>query len=417
MGQENRNVIPRVVYYGTQYLRMTGSTIHWRQANVACQGGRSHNILIVGNTLNQRGTAATNGWTYYTSPDPGMNFASFGPGYWGEPYIRDMLWAGNRSTRDDSSEAPRLDVGYTSDGFDAIYFGKVSSVNGSTLQLAGTTVKTVCVGWTDSKRTTCKTTATLSYNATNAAGMVAQILDGKGAGQWRFVANAQPGTSTVTLDRPWDLDPDATSTVAINILQGRLLQIDNDYALEPKNQDYYVALDTIKAGNKFGPEPDSAVMVSWVGTHYLGIAPAWHMQAIGNQSSSKMVYESMVQNSARIPTSDAFGIAPFDGQTVSGHVFRNNLQLASAKTATLILATGPTTIPAQGYPHGPMSDILVEHNQLNTIILNPGYAGGTIPTSDIRLSGVLLRDNKLSSGTTTVIQPTGTVAGVTAAAQ
>lgn len=398
-------------YYNTHYLRLTHSVLNWRALNVQAFGGRSHSFLISGNTFNQRGNAESNGWNYYEFPDPGAAFGVFGPRYWGGPYLRDLLWAGNRSTRDDSTEVARGDVGYTSDGFDGIYFGKVSSVDGLTLNLAGTTRKTACTAW-NAGQTVCTAQYTLDYNGTNAAGAIVQIIDGRGAGQWRYVTYAPPGVASISIDRPWDVPPDGTSTIGVNNFQGRFLHIDNDYALEPKNQEYFTAMDTIKAGNHFSQTTPNAIFVSWAGSHYYAISPAWHHQVLGNQSETGTSYISMVANSARIPTNDSFGISPFDGVTAASHVYRNNTQAGTA-VAKLYLRSGPATIPQSGYATGPMADILVEHNQLQSIILNNG-ASNAQSTDNIRLSGVLLRGNRPTGGST-IIQPAAAVSGVSIA--
>ena len=239
--------------------------------------------------------------------------------------------------------------------------------------------------------------------------MIVQIIDGRGAGQWRYVANAQPGATSITLDRPWDVAPDSSSTIGVNYYQGRFLHIDNDYALDPKNQEYYSAMDTIKAGNRFSATTPNVTFSAWAGSHYNAISPAWHYQVLGNRSETGVTFQSLVAHSARIPVNDSFGIRPFDGINAASHVYRNNVQVGSA-IAKLYLRNGPATIPASGYSTGPMADILVERNQLHSIVLNSG-ASNPQAADNIRLSGVLLRDNRATSGAT-VIQPANNVGGV-----
>ena len=70
-------------------------------------------------------------------------------------------------------------------------------------------------------------------------------------------------------------------------------------------------------------------------------------------------------------------------------------------------------IPATGYATGPVADILVERNQLHSIVLNSG-ASNPQAADNIRLSGVLLRDNRAAGGAT-VIQPANPVSGVVVA--
>ncbi|MBK9218633.1 MAG: hypothetical protein IPL70_09510 [Uliginosibacterium sp.] len=395
-------------HYNTHHFRLSNSLLNWRALHIQAFGGRSHSFIVAGNTFNQRGNSLTNGWYYFEYPDPGTSFGIFGGRYWGGPYLRDLLWTGNRSTRDDATEAPRRDVGFTTDGFDGVYFGKVTSATGLTLNLAGTTRKTACTAWSADKAV-CTAQFNLDYNFTNGAGMIAQIIDGRGAGQWRYVANAQPGATSITLDRPWDVAPDSSSTIGVNYYQGRFLHIDNDYALDPKNQEYYSAMDTIKAGNQFSATTPNATFSAWAGSHYNAISPAWHYQVLGNRSATGVTFQSLVAHSARIPVNDSFGMRPFDGINAASHVYRNNVQVGSA-IAKLYLRSGPTVIPATGYATGPMADILVERNQLHSIVLNSG-ASNPQAADNIRLSGVLLRDNRAAGGAT-VIQPANPVSGV-----
>jgi hypothetical protein len=373
------------VYYDVHYLRLTGSILNWRQLNVGFSGGRSNNFVAAGNTLNQRGNATTNGWTYVQFPDPGMTFSPWGPGYWGGPYTRDMLWTGNRSTRDDNSEAARLDVGYTSDGFDGIYLGRIGSGGGgTTLTLAGTTTSTACIAHDSNGN--CTNSVAINYNGAT-AGAIAQILDGKGAGQWRYLTEAKPGAASVTLDRAWDVAPDASSLIALNFLQGRLLLIDNDYQLEPKNQDYFLALDIIKAGNRMGATPAFCNFVNWTGTHYQTVAPSWHLQVLGNSTYTQANYITMVDNTGTL--------AAYAGVNGACQIYRNNRHYATA----------PATLSLTAHT-GALADIVAEHNQLNSVQM--GKAG-----DPINLSGVLLRGNTTPAGTATAVQPAGTISGLT----
>lgn len=375
------------IYYNVHQVRLTRSTIHWRSAPVAFSGGRSNGLVAIGNTLNQRGNSQTNGWYYYQFPDPGLTVSAFGPRYWGGPYTKDLLWTGNRSTRDDKSEAPRSYVGYTSDGFNGIYVGRIGSGGGgTTLTLAGTTAATACTARASDG--TCSSTAALDYNGAT-AGTIAQIVDGKGAGQWRYLVDVRPGASSVTLDRAWDVPPDATSLVALNYLHGRLLFVDNDWALEPKNQDYFLALDVVKAGNRMGPEPAYCHFVTWTGTHYDTLAPVWHLQVLGNQTATEARYTSMVVNTGYIPG--------YSGVNGAAHVYRNNTHSSTA-SATLYLTPRD----------GALADILAEHNQLTTVSFARSSDGA------IHLSGVLLRANtQPGGGASTAVSPSEPIDGVT----
>ena len=359
---------------GVTYLRLLDSTLNWRNTSLSISA-RSHNLLIAGNTLNQRGTSLTNGWSAMTNPNPGMWYTSFyGDPWFGGPYTRDLLWTGNSSTRDESETPPGY-VGYTSDGATGIYLGKVLGASGTTLALAGATA----------------TPTDPSGNPLNFswAGAIAQILGGTGAGQWRFLASAGPGVTSVQVDRPWDIAPDATSTVALVNLQGRLLMIDNDFAQEPLIQDYFLALDSIKAGNRFGVAGTSTTVIAWTGLHYQATLPAWHYQCLGNQATrgSALTFNSSVQ----------VATPGYGGVVGSGHVYRNNANLSGAPMYLRL-----------GSLQGPFADAVFERNQVDSITF--GKTG-----DPIQLSGILLRANRLPAGTASAILPGGTIPGVTVA--
>jgi len=357
---------------GVTYLRLLNSTLNWRNTNMTISA-RSHNLLVAGNTLNQRGTSITNGWAAMINPNPGMWYSSFyGDPWFGGPYTRDMLWTGNTSTRDET-EIPPGYVGYTSDGGTGIYLGGIASASDTTLNLAGSTDK--------------PTDPSGNPLAFSWIGGIVQILDGRGAGQWRYLTEAGPGVSTVQVDRPWDIAPDGTSTVSVANLQGRLLMIDNDFAQEPLNQDYFLALDSIKAGNKFGVNGTSTTVISWTGKHYLGTFPAWHYQFLGNQI--------LRGTNTNLISAVQVATPGYTGVVGSGHVYRNTTN-TSGSTSTLRL----------GSLQGPFADAVLERNQVDTVSF--GKTGDSI-----NLSGVLVRGNLTPGGSGSAVQPAGTISGVT----
>jgi hypothetical protein len=352
---------------GISHLRVLRSTLNWSNANAFVSSG-SHSLLFVGNTLNQRGNSVTNGWAAQPNPNPGMWYTAF----YGKPFTRDTLWANNVSTRDDAETPPGY-VGYTSDGGQGIYLGKIASAGGTTVNLAG---KTTAVD--DSGKAT-------TYAWT---GAIAEILDGPGAGQWRYLTQAIQGSSTVQVDRPWDVVPDSTSTVTLVNLQGRLLMIDNDFAQEPLNQDYFLTLDCVKAGNRFGVTGTTSTVVSWMGKHYQGTHPAWHLQVLGNDVSrgTNATFSSMV----------ASATSGYTGVVGSAHVYRRNTNTSSGTTNLYLRSQ-----------QGPFSDAVIEQNQVNAVRLQ------NQATEPINLSGVLIRGNTLPAGGASPVQPEGAHAGVT----
>ncbi|MBK8475710.1 MAG: hypothetical protein IPL39_05205 [Opitutaceae bacterium] len=362
-----------LAHRGVTYLRMTGCTLQWSNGNVQISA-RSHSLIFDNNVLDQVGDSATNNWAKIEYPNPGLCYASFyGNPYFSGPYTRDVLWTANRSTRQ-AVEVPPEYVGSTSDGGDGLYLGRITSVSGRILTLAAPTF--------DARFPAGQL---LNFDW---AGSIAQIVDGRGAGQWRFLTTAGPRLTTVVTDRPWDIEPDTTSVLAIVNLQGRLLMIDNDYAQEPLNQDYFLTLDSIKAGNRFGVTGGTAMINSKAGQHYHATHPAWHFQVLDNAVTrgDQTTFMSVVPDRT----------VGYTGVVGGSHVYRNNRNTSGNPVAFRLLSK-----------EGALTDFVVEHNQFDTVKLRDR------PADTIDLSGVLLRGNTLANGTPSPLTPALPPPGVT----
>jgi hypothetical protein len=333
---------------GVAGLRVESNTLNWRD-NTIYISGRSHGFIVASNVFNLRGTASANGWLSAANPNPGFDFTSFFGSSVGGPYTRDLYYGDNSSTRD-QSEVPPSYAGFTYDGGQGIYVGHVISVQGTTMNLAGPTL------------------LPSGGSTYQWAGAVAQILEGTGAGQWRYLASAGPNETTVAIDHPWDIAPDATSIVSLLNLQGRVLMIHNDFAQEQTNQDYYFAMDVIKASNTFGVAGAISNNVAWIGSHYEGLSPGWHYQLLENVASrgTGVVLSSEVQSA----------MAGYAGTVGAFHVFRGNTAAASV----------PTTITL-GSRNGRFADIVVEHNSVSDINL------GQLSSDPLDYDGVVMRKN------------------------
>ncbi len=270
------------------------------------------------------------------------------------------------------------DGGYTADGSEGIYRGAVAAVSGTTMTLAEPTLSVAGKGVPADK-----------YNWT---GGVALILDGRGAGQWRHVLGVTKGTTSVTIDRPWDVAPDGTSTVSIISMLGRYLMVDNDYLTEAQHDDYYVALDSIKAGNRWGRTGTAGVATTWTGRHYQGTMPGWHIQFLANTFAGEgdSSFKTLVNNELK---------SDYDGVVLAAHVYRGNRETPAGPGATSFQFR---TL------HGRAADVLYDSNAVDAFTFR---AKGNEP---IHVGGLLLRRNTLPDGTTPLVpQPAGTIPGAT----
>ncbi|MDD4350524.1 MAG: glycosyl hydrolase family 28-related protein, partial [Opitutales bacterium] len=113
------------------HIRVTDSTVTWN--NFAFKfSAKNHNLIIHNNVVLVSGPTRTHTSLCLTPfHDPKG------------PYNRDFLWANNRIAAAEDFEDHS--GGYTADGSDGIYLGKVSGCDGNTMTLAGST-STVDVG-------------------------------------------------------------------------------------------------------------------------------------------------------------------------------------------------------------------------------------------------------------------------------
>jgi hypothetical protein len=351
--------------YGREHvshIRITGSTVIWNNFGFKFSG-KNHNLIVDGNHIRVSGPTRT-----HTSLGLTPFHASDGP------FNRDLLWSNNLVDAEEGHEDHFS--GYTADGADGIYRGPVRSTTGVSMTLAGLTATTGHDG------------NPVSYNW---KGAVAMILDGRGAGQWRYLQSATQGTSTVSIDRPWDIQPDQSSIVSLVHMMGRYLMIDNDYVRDGGHDDYYIATDSIKVGNKFGVTGRTFTATNWTGRHYQGTLPGWHIQFLDNTfvRDAPALIKSMVNNTPE---------STYDGMVLAGHVYRNNADLSPG--------IGPSTIQFRTM-EGRACDALFEGNRIDLISFRQN-------AENMDVEGILIRQNRIpGTMNPTPIQPEIPIPGVT----
>jgi hypothetical protein len=336
---------------GISFLRVENDKLHWTQGIVWLSSGSTAN-LISDNTFDQGGDSKTNGWATQANPNPGITVTGFYVDANTPPFDKDILFANNVTTRQ-ATEIPPGYVGYTSDGEDGIYVGKIASADGTKITLASA-----------------------SKGAVDWGGAVLQVLDGAGAGQMRNVVTVPVGATEVTIDRVFDVPLDATSLVTLVTRQGRLLIVDNDLTQFPLLQDYFLSVDSIKAKNKLGLAGSPLSIVHWAGVHYNGTLPSWHAQVLDNEiaDASRLSFVSQTEN----PTPGV------DGVIGAAHVYRNNKPKSAIATTLKVGSAG-----------GPFADFLDEDDVVDTAI----FSTASMPTLDLR-GVVVMSHDAGSSGTT-----------------
>ena len=212
------------------------------------------------------------------------------------------------------------------------YLGKITTASGAKLTLAA-----------DPQY---KDYAPKAQIHTDWTGAAVQIIDGKGMGQYRFVASNAGREWRV--DRPWIVPPDTTSRIAIAPFRGRNLFIGNSYEDGGAFQLYGAGHDTIIANNR-GTRMDGFVV--------LGLGqrmPTWGCQVLDNEILEGNSYGGRRANLRTVS---------IEGSSVRANVFRrNNLRNNSA----LVVGAGT-------------EDTLIENNKVSradiAIIIKPGAKG------------------------------------------
>jgi hypothetical protein len=226
----------------------------------------------------------------------------------------------------------------TSDASGGLYYGPIAACAGTTLTLPEV-IKTPDPRW---------------------IGAGVFILDGQGQGQWRR-AVAYEGDK-VTVDRPWDLEPDQTSRITIVWLLRRWLILDNSFTdVGISVQLYGSALEHIVAGNTTGR---SAGYHNF-GMNYRGLQPSWFIQWLGNQITEGNAYSAGHNNHLlsgeahlgvfALPRDTAIADPLTYGCIVRGNRLHNNAHIA----------IGGTDPYNPSYVKPTTQEVIVENNEVS----------------------------------------------------
>ncbi|MET3133361.1 hypothetical protein AAKU55_003651 [Oxalobacteraceae bacterium GrIS 1.11] len=325
------------------YIRFTGNVVRWRD-DEANQRYNSHNIVYEGNHTSYAGTFLGNGYTRAMNANPGFWFAAY------EGNARDLYYGNNRTDHEDPTPLDGA-LGMTFDGGSGAYYGAVHSADGVTVELAEPSKPYERFGIKP--------------------GAWVAILSGAGAGQWRTLAANLDGSTHITVDRPWDIAPDASSTLTIWRTLGRALFVHNDLAGKRLLQTYYASHDVIFANNHIGTPGATVGVPIWVGgTAGNGTAPGWHYQVLDNSIDYLGASFDSVPTGAPLPGTAAL--------LAYAHIFRNN---QSSAPGTAVLTIFPAGKDGRGRPN---TGFIVEKNGGMASI----PAGGSAPYSG------LIRDNQ-----------------------
>jgi hypothetical protein len=267
---------------------------------------------------------------------------------------RNLYYARNRHEAFFSQQS---DFSWTFDGTGMAYIGKVASVNGTAVQLAG---DPKYPNWAGEDSGLWKRS-------------VICILQGRGAGQYRYVA-ANHGRQW-TVDRPFDVAPDATSIVSIVPFRGHALVIGNHFEdCGWVNMGYGSSFNVVCAGNQLyrvGEMLNLGLRLSD------SVMPSWYIQYLDND-----IYDGQTLVQC---TGDQRSPQTFDGP-VTRFCVQEGQHIHADNTGSLDVG-------------GNATDVIVEHCILDS------------PESRIRVdqgtSNVLIRDNRVAAPAADAYQGSG----------
>ena len=190
----------------------------------------------------------------------------------------------------------------TLDAAGGAYFGTVAAVDGTRLTLANDPV--------------FRDYAPKPH--TDWVGAAVQIMDGKGAGQYRFVT-ANSGREW-QVDRPWTVPPDAASRISIAPFRGQNLFIGNTFEDGGAFQLYAAAHDSIVAENK-GTRMDG-FFVCGLNPHGWGYQPSWYCQFLDNEILEGNGYGHRGSSFGTVSHDET---KAYEGALVRGTIFRRNV--------------------------------------------------------------------------------------------
>jgi len=150
------------------------------------------------------------------------------------------------------------------------------------------------------------------------------ILDGQGAGQFRRVVSWKD--AKIVVDRPWDIEPDASSFVNVTMLQNHYLIVNNEITDSGALQFYGTSIECIVAGNRGARMQGFRGLGLW----YNGYQPSWYCQFLGNEIIEGNYYYWSIAADAVLEISGDAPNQVFPGPLNIGTVLRGNHLFSNA---------------------------------------------------------------------------------------
>ncbi|NOY81731.1 MAG: hypothetical protein GXP31_12110 [Kiritimatiellaeota bacterium] len=174
---------------------------------------------------------------------------------YGCTFSRDVYYARNRVRLCHGWDREAM----TTDAGGAAYYGNVTRADGKRVILAAPGKFSIHGNW-------------------EGAGVF--ILGGTGMGQYREVRSVDKSGTTVTVDRPWDVPPDASSVITVTMMHRNYLFIGNRFEDSGIALQYYgTSIGHVAEGNT----SERAGGFYNSGRWYHGFQPSWYCQFLDNR--------------------------------------------------------------------------------------------------------------------------------------
>ena len=166
-----------------------------------------------------------------------------------------IYYSGNRASHQYTGDHEWL----TFDGHGEAYVGHVKEVDGPCFSLVG------------------KPQPPEGCGLRHMHGLAVYIVDGRGTGQYRFLSSYD-AEWRITVDRPWEVDPDASSLIEIGTFNGRHIIISNTGEEVGALQLYPPNCECLVVGNKSVRASNINSLGAFGGTHRPAEDKATHME-------------------------------------------------------------------------------------------------------------------------------------------
>lgn len=223
--------------YGSSFVMAASNTFRWRSGMGSVEGMAFAHVIESNRFIYDGGPLASNPWIVPGS-EPSFYFtARFGN-------QRDV-YLGRNKTETNRVYAPASNGFSRFDTSAGRFFGKAVSSDPAT--------RTVVLA--DPPQ------GSIAAFRTN-PGDLLFVVSGRGAGQLRTIAKRVVGSPVIQIDRPFEVQLDATSVVQIRNYQGRLLYVQNEFTYDGRWTDYFTSGENIFAENRLGPVIDPVLLAT-----------------------------------------------------------------------------------------------------------------------------------------------------------